>query len=44
MFVCCECCLLSGRSLSYGLIPRTEKSYQARARVCVCVCVIELQQ
>jgi len=31
--VCCECCLLSGRGLCDGPIPRRE--------VCVCVCVTE---
>jgi len=28
MFVCCECCMLSGRGLSDGLITRLEESYQ----------------
>jgi len=28
MFVCCECCVLSGRGLSDGLITRPEKSYR----------------
>ena len=27
MFVCCECCLLSGRRLCDGLITRPEESY-----------------
>ena len=28
MFVCCECCVLSGRGLCDGLITRPEESYQ----------------
>jgi hypothetical protein len=28
MFVCCECCVLSGRSLCEGLITRPEESYR----------------
>jgi len=28
MFVCCECCVLSGRGLCDGLITRTEESYR----------------
>jgi hypothetical protein len=28
MFVCCECCVLSGRGLCDGPIPRPEKSYR----------------
>jgi hypothetical protein len=27
MSVCCECCVLSGRGLRVGLIPRPERSY-----------------
>jgi len=34
-FVCCECCVLSGRGLRDGPIRRPEDSY--RLRVCVCV-------
>jgi hypothetical protein len=34
-FVCCECCMLSGRSLCDGLITRREKSYRLW-RVVVC--------
>jgi len=28
MYVSCECCVLSGRGLCEGLIPRTEESYR----------------
>jgi hypothetical protein len=28
MFVCCECCVLSGRGLCCGLITRPEESYR----------------
>ena len=35
MFVCCECCLLSGRGLCDGLITRPEDSYR---QWCVVVC------
>ena len=28
MFVCCECCVLSGRGLCDGLIIRSEESYR----------------
>jgi hypothetical protein len=28
MFVCCECCILSGRGLCDGLITRPEESYR----------------
>jgi hypothetical protein len=35
MFVCCECCVLSGRSLCDGLITRPEESYRLW---CVLVC------
>jgi hypothetical protein len=35
MFVCCECCVLSGRGLCDELITRPEESYQLR-RVVVC--------
>ena len=41
MFVCCECCVLSGRGLCDELITRPEESYRARARACVCECDIE---
>jgi hypothetical protein len=35
MFVCCECCVLSGRGLCDVLILHPGESY----RVCMCVCV-----
>jgi hypothetical protein len=35
MFVCCDCCKLSGRGLWVGLITRTEESYRL---LCVIVC------
>jgi len=28
MFVCCECCVLSGRGLCYELITRSEEPYR----------------
>ena len=34
MFVCCECCVLSGRGLCYELITRPEKSYRLWCVVC----------
>jgi len=34
MFVCCECCVLSGRSLCDELITRPEKSYRVWRVVC----------
>ena len=38
MFVCCECCVLSGRGLCDGLITRPEESYRMW---CVVVCDLE---
>ena len=35
VFVCCECCVLSGRGLCDGLITRPEESYRLW-RVVVC--------
>ena len=35
MFVCCECCVLSGRGLCEGLIILSEESYRLW-RVVVC--------
>jgi hypothetical protein len=35
MFVCCECCVLSGRGLCDGLITRPGESYRLW-RVVVC--------
>jgi len=37
MSVCCECCVLSGRSLCDGMITCPEESYWIY--MCVCVCV-----
>jgi hypothetical protein len=28
LFVCCECCVLSGRGLCDELVPRPEESYR----------------
>jgi hypothetical protein len=33
MFVCCECCVLSGRGLCDELITRPQESYQLRCFV-----------
>ena len=41
MFVCCECCVLSGRGLCDGLITRPEESYRLW---CVVVCDVEKPQ
>jgi len=38
MFVCCDCCVLSGRGLCNELITRPEESYRLR---CVVVCDLE---
>ena len=38
MFVCCECCVLSGRGLCDELITRSEESYRLW---CVVVCDLE---
>ena len=38
MFVCCECCVLSGKGLCDELITRPEESYQLW---CVVVCDLE---
>jgi hypothetical protein len=37
MYVCCECCVLSGRGLYDELTTRPEESYRMW---CVAVCVI----
>ena len=39
MFVYCECCVLAGRGLRDGLIPRPEESYRLW---CVVVCDLEI--
>ena len=38
IFVCCECCVLSGRGLCDELMTRPEESYQ---QWCVVVCDLE---
>ena len=38
MFVCCECCVLSGRSLCHELSTRPEESYRLW---CVIVCDLD---
>ena len=38
MFVCCECCVLTGRGLCDGLIIRPEESYRLW---CVVLCDLE---
>jgi hypothetical protein len=38
MFVCCECCVLSGRGLCDELITRPEESYRLW---CAVVCDLE---
>jgi hypothetical protein len=38
MFVCCECCVLSGRGLCYELITRPDGSYRLW---CIAVCDLE---
>ena len=38
MFVCCECCVLSGRGVCDDLITRPEESYRLW---CVVVCDLE---
>jgi len=38
MFVCCECCVLSGRGLCDKLITRLEENYRMW---CVVVCDLE---
>jgi len=38
MFVCCECCVLSGRGLCDELITRPEESYRLW---CLVVCDLE---
>jgi len=41
MFVFCECCVLSGRGVYDGPIPRPEESYRVFVCVSVCLSVIE---
>ena len=42
MFVCCECCVLSGRGLCDGLITRPEESYGCLSVVSVVCCQVEV--
>jgi hypothetical protein len=41
IFICCECCMLSGRSLCYELITRLEESYRIWY---VVVCDLEISR
>ena len=47
MFICCECCVLSGRGLCDGLITRPEESYRLwlskkeRRHVKTSICYVE---
>jgi hypothetical protein len=41
MFVCCECCVLSGRGICDGLITRPEESYRLWG---VVVCDLETSE
>jgi len=41
MFVCCECCVLSGRGLCDALITRPDESYRLW---CVVVCDLEISR
>ena len=40
MFVCCDCCVLSGRGLCDELITRSEESYRLW---CVVVCLVKMR-
>ena len=42
MSVCCECCVLSGRSLCDELITRPEESYGYLSVVTVLCCQVEV--
>ena len=42
MFVCCECCVLSGRGVCDGLITRPEESYGCLPVVSVVCCQVEV--
>jgi len=39
MSVCYVCCVLTGKDLCGGKIPRPGESYGMSVCVCVCVCV-----
>jgi hypothetical protein len=38
MFICCECCVLSGKGLCDELVTRPEEAYRL---CCVVVCSLE---
>jgi len=38
MFVCCECCVLSGRDFCDELVTRSEESFRM---LCVVLCDLE---
>ena len=42
MFVCVECCVLSGRGLRDGLITGPEESYKCLSVVSVVCCQVEV--
>jgi len=42
MFVCCECCVLSGGGLCDELIARPEESYGCLSVVSVVCCQVEV--
>jgi hypothetical protein len=44
MSISSECCVLSGRGVCDGPIPRPEESYRVCVRACVCGFFIECDQ
>jgi len=42
MFVCCDCCVLSGRVLFVGLIICTEESYGSLSFLSFVCCLLEV--